>query len=94
MYSPDQADIDPRNPANQAERTYKVCSYSRKGAAVSIHDELNETFTTEEEAKAALLAIKDFKGEELDVLQFDEDGDETVCFCAEWDEDNQQYVEA
>ncbi|WP_413711771.1 hypothetical protein [Rhizobium sp. Rhizsp82] len=94
MYSPDFADRDPRNPANHAPHTFKVCSYQTKGSRVWIDDVLDEIFTTEADAKAALLAITAFKGEELDVLEFDEDGDEMCVFCAEWDEDQKRYIEA
>jgi hypothetical protein len=94
MYSPDFADRDPRNPANYTPRTYKVCSYQTKGARVWIDDVLDETFSAEADAKAALLAIKDFKGDESDVVEFDEDGVEMCIFCAEWDDETNRYVEA
>ncbi|ACI54411.1 hypothetical protein Rleg2_1117 [Rhizobium leguminosarum bv. trifolii WSM2304] len=94
MNSQHIADIDHHNPKDITEKTFKVCSYHTKGSRVWIDDVLDETFSTEADAKEALLAIKDFKGEELDVLEFDEDSDETVVFCAEWDEDQKRYVEA
>lgn len=95
MYSPDYADLDPRNPANLEDtKTYKVCDYKARSGSVTIIDILDETFATEDEAKAALFAISDFKGDELDVVQFDSEGDEMVVFCAEWDADERRYVKA
>ncbi|MGG7581734.1 hypothetical protein [Rhizobium sp. Nf11,1] len=93
MYSPDFADRDTRNPANYSDsKRYGVCDYKARNGVAIIHDVLDEKFDTEAEAKAALLAIKDFKGEELTVVEFQEDGDEMCVFSGVWDED--RYVEA
>ncbi|ANL71895.1 hypothetical protein AMC83_CH01912 [Rhizobium phaseoli] len=94
MRSQQLADLDFHNPKDISEKTFKVCTYQAKGSRVSIDDVLDKSFRTEAEAKAAVLAIKDFKGEELDVLEFDADSDEICVFCAEWDDDNKRYVEA
>ncbi len=94
MYSPDHADTDPRNPANQSERTYKVCDYSAINGVSTIIDVLDETFTTEAEATNRLLSLTEYNGEELTVCEFKEDGDEMCVYSAIWDEDQKRYVEA
>lgn len=96
MHTPDQADIDPRNPLNYRDdvHSFIVAEYKWTGRSVTISDVLLKDFQTEEEAQAALLALTAFNGDELSVVQVDEDGDDTVCFCAEWDEETSRYVKA
>lgn len=97
MYSPDHADVDPRNPANysEANRRFIVADYKAGSAGnVTIIDILNKNFGTEEEAVAAILALTTFHGEEVDVLSFDVEGDETVEACYVWDGTENGYVKA
>lgn len=95
MYSPDQADIDPANPANFPDSTirYIIGEYRFRNGRVSIVPVLTEEFEDEAEAKAAMLAIKEFSGEEISLIECDEDGDRMVCACAFWDADKGCYSE-
>ncbi len=96
MYSPDQADIDPRNPANQSESSSRfiVADYKAGSAGnVTIIDILNQNFGSEQQAEDALLNITTFRGDELDVVKCTDD-DQTVVSCFVWDDDAQRYVKA
>lgn len=85
MYSPDQLEPNDR---------FIVAEYQAMKGSVKISDVLLKTFADEEAAEAALLAIDTFKGEELDVIRVQEDGDEMVMSCFEWDAEQNKYVVA
>lgn len=85
MYSPDHS-----SPAEH----FIVAEYQAIKGSVKISDVLLKTFADEEAAKAALLAINTFKGQELDVIRIQEDGDEMVMACFEWDAEQSKYVKA
>lgn len=96
MYSPDHADIYPRNPANYSTSAehFIVAEYQAIQGSVKISDVLLKDFSDEEAAKAALLAIDTYKADELNVIRVQEDGDEMVMSCFEWDADLSKYVAA
>lgn len=95
MYSPDQADIDPHNPANFGEPTYRyiVADYVWNGKSTTLTEMIAKDFTTEQEAIEALLALP-FRGDELDVVRLDEEGDDMVMACYEWDAEQNKYIPA
>lgn len=84
MYSPDQTDIDPRNPANWREPKlrYEVLAvWSRGNAWLGDFDD-------EDVAKAAALNLETWRGKEVFVRQIDiETGDEECILSAEWDDE-------
>lgn len=94
MYSQQIADLDHHMPKDIVEKTFKVCDYSVCNGRVTIIDILDQTFPTEAEAKAAIFALTDYNGEELTVVEFQEDGDEMCVFSGVWDEEQNKYVEA
>lgn len=95
MYSPEQADIDPRNPVNLSDDVYRyiVADYVWSGKSTTLTDILCKDFMTEDEAISVLLSLP-FQGEELDVVRLDEEGDDMVMACFEWDYDQNKYVGA
>ncbi|TIT32635.1 MAG: hypothetical protein E5W65_24400 [Mesorhizobium sp.] len=85
MYSPDQADIDPRNPANWNDPQYRYNVNARlmSGRVIGL-----DQFDDKDLAIAAVLNLETYEGIEVFIREVDlETGDDTTVLSAEWDEE-------